>query len=126
MPNAMITYDETWLLRLIFRLDGSVHPRSCAFAIPAAVLSFAFVLFERWAPGYRAESALDSLEAGVIWNMTTAVLIFMVGFRTRQAFVRFWEGTSLLHQMKGEWFDTVSNSTSFSIKAPYPAQPGRG
>lgn len=67
--------------------------------------------------GYRADYALDSLQGSTIWGMTTAVLVFMVGFRTRQALARFWEGTGLLHQMKGEWFDTVSNCTSFSIRA---------
>lgn len=31
--------------------------------------------------------------------------------------MRFWQGTGLLHQMRGEWFDTVSNCVTFSISA---------
>lgn len=34
-------------------------------------------------------------------SMLTAVLVFTVGFRTQQGLARFWEGTGLLHQMKG-------------------------
>merc|ERR1712232_791809 len=50
-------------------------------------------------------------------NATTAVLLFLLGFRVRQGLSRFWEGTGLLHQMRGEWFDTVSNCVTFSISA---------
>lgn len=52
-----------------------------------------------------------------IWNATTAVLAIMLAFRTRQGLMRFWQGTGLLHQMRGEWFDTVSNCITFSISA---------
>ncbi|CAJ1372580.1 unnamed protein product [Effrenium voratum] len=34
--------------------------------------------------------------------------------RSRAAMERFWEGTGLLHQMRGEWFDAVSCCVTFS------------
>jgi len=49
-----------------------------------------------------------------MWNATTVVISLCLGFRTRQALGRFWEGTSLLHQMRGEWFDAASCLVSFS------------
>ena len=35
--------------------------------------------------------------------MMMMMMIDMLSFRTRQALGRFWEGTGLLHQMRGEW-----------------------
>merc|ERR1719193_310290 len=55
------------------------------------------------------------LGESVIWSATTAILLSLVAFRTRMGYGRFWEGTGLLHQMKGEWFDTISNCITFSI-----------
>lgn len=113
----MITYSEDWLWPLLFRLDGSVYFRSAMFAVPSSFLTFLLVLLERWAPGYRSESLLEQLGSSTTWSMLTAVLVFTVGFRTQQGLARFWEGTGLLHQMKGEWFDTVSNCVSFTLSA---------
>mmetsp|Transcript_21914 Transcript_21914/g.62916 ORF Transcript_21914/g.62916 Transcript_21914/m.62916 type:complete len:548 (+) Transcript_21914:71-1714(+) len=111
----MIAYEEDSLWTLLFRLNGSVFPRAAFFAVPAACVCFCLVLMERWIPGYREETVLAALNGGAVWSMTTAVLIYMVGFRTSRAMARFWEGTGLLHQMKGEWFDTVSNCVTFTI-----------
>lgn len=34
--------------------------------------------------------------------------------RNLEAMERFWEGTGLLHQMRGEWFDAVSCCVTFT------------
>merc|ERR1719491_752049 len=47
----------------------------------------------------------------------TAVLGLLLGFRTSRAMARFWEGTGLLHQMRGEWFDSISCCVTFSVGA---------
>lgn len=44
-------------------------------------------------------------------------MVILLGFRIKQALDRFWEGTGLLHQMRGEWFDSVSCCVTFSRKA---------
>lgn len=36
-----------------------------------------------------------------VWSALTASLALLIAFRTRQALQRFWEGTTLLHQMRG-------------------------
>lgn len=65
----------------------------------------------------REDLGLMDLKASQIWNAVTMAIGILLGFRTRQALSRFWEGTGLLHQMRGEWFDTVSNCVTFSIDA---------
>merc|ERR1719188_812018 len=65
----------------------------------------------------RRDIGVMELGESVIWSATTATLLALVGFRTRMGYGRFWEGTGLLHQMKGEWFDTISNCVTFSITA---------
>merc|ERR1719478_420593 len=72
---------------------------------------------DEWAPGLREDLGISELGKSTVWNASISVLSILLGFRTGQAFSRFWEGTGLLHQMRGEWFDTVSNCVTFSISA---------
>lgn len=113
----MIDYEEDWFSTLMFRFEGSVAPRAVVFAMPSAVLGVLLVLVDDWSPSFREDIGLLDLKFSQIWTATTGVIILMLGFRVRQALSRFWEGTSLLHQMRGEWFDTVSNCVTFSILA---------
>ncbi|CAK9017907.1 Hypothetical protein (Fragment), partial [Durusdinium trenchii] len=57
------------------------------------------------------------LSKGQVWTALTGSLGLLIGFRTSQSLNRFWEGTGLLHQMRGEWFDSVSCLLSFSRHA---------
>jgi predicted membrane chloride channel (bestrophin family) len=52
-----------------------------------------------------------------MWKVISMILLSLLSFRAQQAFSRFWEGTGLLHMMRGEWFDTVSNCIAFSMVA---------
>jgi len=113
----MITYEEEWLWHLVFRWKGSVYARSLTFAGPVAIAALGLVLLNKWAADYQEEQDLARSRAGTVWNMTTSTLLFVMSLRTRQAFKRFWEATGLLHQMKGEWLDTINNCTAFSCKA---------
>jgi len=47
----------------------------------------------------------------------TGPLLLLITFRTSQAWGRFWEGTSLLHAMRGEWFDSASCLATFTSNA---------
>ena len=38
----------------------------------------------------------------------------LVVFRTGQAYNRFWDGSTLTHQMRGDWFDAASSIISFT------------
>jgi len=113
----MIHYDEEWIYKLLFRLEGSVAVRSVIHAFPAAVISVLLLYIEDWYPDEREKLGLLDLKFSQLYVAASAILVFLLGFRTKQALSRFWEGSGLLHQMRGEWFDTVSNCVTFSICA---------
>merc|ERR1719446_1892500 len=83
----------------------------------SAVVAVLILYMEEWSPGFREESGIKDITQSFMWNAMTAVIGILLGFRTRQALGRFWEGTSLLHQMRGEWFDAASCLMSFSRDA---------
>lgn len=113
----MIDYEEDWIFLLLFYKDGTVAIRASMFAVPAAILAVLFLYCDEWYPGRREDLGMYEINGSQIWNAATGVLALLLGFRTGQGFARFWEGTGLLHQMRGEWFDTVSNCVTFSISA---------
>mmetsp|Transcript_27607 Transcript_27607/g.87732 ORF Transcript_27607/g.87732 Transcript_27607/m.87732 type:complete len:535 (-) Transcript_27607:85-1689(-) len=110
----MIKYDEDWLVPLVFRLRGSLIQRSSLFAFPAAAFSLILVTLDTWYPDLRQNAGLLEISGSQLWSSSTAVIFILLGFRTNRAMSRFWEGTGLLHQMRGEWFDSVSCCVTFS------------
>merc|ERR1719265_1794195 len=68
-------------------------------------------------PNLREDWGLLELGKNQLWSVTTGVLAMLLSFRTNRAMARFWEGTGLLHQMRGEWFDSISCCVTFSINA---------
>lgn len=118
----MIEYEEEWLFPLLFKAEGSVAVRASMFAIPSAILAAVIVYMEEWQPGSHDAFGLRDLSGSHVWNAITSFTMLLLTFRTKTAFSRFWEGTGLLHQMRGEWFDTVSNCVTFSI-ASKPEMP---
>jgi len=114
----MIEYkEEDGLLPLLFRREGSVAYRALMFSLPSTVLAILIGYLEEESPGFTEVHLFSNLSGSHIWNAATGVCLILLAFRTRMAFDRFWEGTGLLHMMRGEWFDTVSNCFSFSIAA---------
>lgn len=110
----MIDYSEEWIIFLICRLKGSVAVRASYFAVPAAIFSLFLVYLDDWAPGLREDLGLMDVNKSQLWSASTGVLLVLLSFRTNRAMARFWEGTGLLHQMRGEWFDSVSCCVTFS------------
>mmetsp|Transcript_56516 Transcript_56516/g.127502 ORF Transcript_56516/g.127502 Transcript_56516/m.127502 type:complete len:486 (-) Transcript_56516:82-1539(-) len=110
----MIDYDEEWLFKVIFHLRGSVAVRASFFSVPAALISVVLLVLNDEVEGFWKESGIVSISGSQTWAAATGVLTILLGFRTRQALSRFWEGTGLLHQMRGEWFDSVSCCFTFS------------
>eukprot|EP00438_Fugacium_kawagutii_P017893 Skav201910 [mRNA] locus=scaffold3992:118886:121469:+ [translate_table: standard] len=43
------------------------------------------------------------------------ILRILVVFRTGQAYNRFWDGSTLTHQMRGDWFDAASMLHALSL-----------
>merc|ERR1719310_34459 len=48
----------------------------------------------------------------------TFILGFLVVFRSQQAYSRWWEGGTLLQQLRGEWFNSFSCLVAFCNAAP--------
>eukprot|EP00928_Gymnodinium_smaydae_P087563 TRINITY_DN71816_c0_g1_i1.p1 TRINITY_DN71816_c0_g1~~TRINITY_DN71816_c0_g1_i1.p1 ORF type:complete len:550 (+),score=104.97 TRINITY_DN71816_c0_g1_i1:117-1766(+) len=113
----MIDYSEDWLVTLVFQWRGSVYYRACVFAIPCALLAHICTWLDEWDENLRDTLGLKYLSQSLLWSATTAVLTMLLSFRTNRAMARFWEGTGLLHQMRGEWFDSISCCVTFSVGA---------
>lgn len=113
----MINYSEEWIVPLIFRLNGSVTVRASLFAIPAAIFSLFLVLLAEWHSTAEKDFEFETLNKSTLWSASYGVVGILLGFRTNRAMARFWEGTGLLHQMRGEWFDSVSCCVTFSRAA---------
>mmetsp|Transcript_10332 Transcript_10332/g.24884 ORF Transcript_10332/g.24884 Transcript_10332/m.24884 type:complete len:498 (+) Transcript_10332:91-1584(+) len=119
----MIEYTESWLLFTLFKWRGSVFPRSCFFALPAAlVAAFLVQAEESFDIEFREDFGLLDAHRSQLWIISLGVLHALLVFRINRAMERFWEGTGLLHQMRGEWFDAVSCCVTFS-RASMPIRP---
>ncbi|CAD7965367.1 unnamed protein product [Amoebophrya sp. A120] len=113
----MIDYTEEWFFPLLFRWDGSVGLRALYFSLPSCCLALILLILEDENFYDRETLKLDTLTGSAIWSSVSAVLLMLIQFRTSRGIARFWEGTGLMHMMRAEWFDTVSNCISFSIHA---------
>lgn len=114
---AMIDYpNDGWIVFLLIKRTGSVIPISLLVALPSGLLAVLIVLFADSTDMTGAFGG-DKLKASQLWAAMCATLVFLLGFRTNKAYGRFWDGTTLLHQMWGEWFDAVSCLVAFSSTA---------
>lgn len=112
----MIEYtSDKWGIWFAFRLRGSVFPKSFGFAIACSTLT---VL------GHLALTATDTRDAVKVGDqgtsmlsMFTFVLGFLIVFRTQQAYSRWWEGGTLLQELRGEWFNAYSCLVAFANPA---------
>jgi len=115
---AMIQYTEDWLILTLLQIEGSVFPRALLFALPSAVLAALLVHVRVQLPELAQELdqviAIEDTHRSQLWTAAVGVLSGLLIFRVNQAMTRFWEGTGLLHQMRGEWFEAVNASVAFS------------
>lgn len=111
----MIDYDNSiWMVKHLFSLKGSVIPGSLWMAIPSGIFCVLIMYFNSNFLDFQVNFGSKSIQAATAWNAVTASLFLVLGFRTNKAYSRFWEGTTLLHQMRGEWFDAASCLFAFS------------
>lgn len=110
----MIHYAEDWIFALVFRLQGSVSSRASYFALPAALMCLGLQIADELHPGLKEEMNLHVIDKGQVWTVCVAMLSVLLGFRMNTSYARFWEGTTLLHRMRGEWFDSISCLVTFS------------
>lgn len=109
------TGDYAW--RLACRCRGSVIPRAILLALPAAIFSVVLLVLDEQLAEVREWLGISAPKATLLWAAVTAPLFTMISFRTSEAMRRFWEGTGLLHAMRGEWFDSASCLMTFTMPA---------
>mmetsp|Transcript_26940 Transcript_26940/g.48693 ORF Transcript_26940/g.48693 Transcript_26940/m.48693 type:complete len:465 (-) Transcript_26940:87-1481(-) len=95
-------------------LRGSVAPKACVVALPSAIFCVVLKSLMEASPDIEDAFGGGTLNASQLWAALTASCAFCISFRTNKAYSRFWEGTTLLHQMRGEWYDSVSCLVAFS------------
>eukprot|EP00930_Biecheleria_cincta_P046223 TRINITY_DN31880_c0_g1_i1.p1 TRINITY_DN31880_c0_g1~~TRINITY_DN31880_c0_g1_i1.p1 ORF type:complete len:512 (-),score=78.84 TRINITY_DN31880_c0_g1_i1:37-1572(-) len=113
----MIAYrNDGWFCTLILTCRGSVIPNALLSSLPSAVIA-AVLLYCKQNFSEFEHFGFESLQSSQLWAAFSTSLLFIVSFRTDKAYRRFWEGTTLLHQMWGEWFDAASCLIAFSTLA---------
>eukprot|EP00930_Biecheleria_cincta_P037992 TRINITY_DN26103_c0_g1_i4.p1 TRINITY_DN26103_c0_g1~~TRINITY_DN26103_c0_g1_i4.p1 ORF type:complete len:501 (-),score=64.30 TRINITY_DN26103_c0_g1_i4:474-1976(-) len=98
----------------VFGWKGSILPSAVCFALPNAVL--AVLLHIYLGPDSNDHSGFGELGIGgldKLWTGYTFVLGFLIVFRNNQAYSRFWDGANDLAELRGTWFNAVSNLVSF-------------
>mmetsp|Transcript_14740 Transcript_14740/g.46368 ORF Transcript_14740/g.46368 Transcript_14740/m.46368 type:complete len:559 (-) Transcript_14740:119-1795(-) len=114
----MIDYDTgDWMWRLVCRRSGSVVPHALLTAVPSALLAVLLVYLAEHVENFREDYDVFNGKEAILWTALTIPLTMLITFRTSQALGRFWEGTGLLHAMRGEWFDSASCLATFTFPA---------
>mmetsp|Transcript_45264 Transcript_45264/g.105013 ORF Transcript_45264/g.105013 Transcript_45264/m.105013 type:complete len:515 (-) Transcript_45264:73-1617(-) len=109
----MIHYDVgTWGVGYIFQWKGSVLPRAMVWALPNAC--FGALMSLAFRDGWILKS--ESTDWVQVWSSYAFVLGFLLVFRTSNAYTRYWEGASILQQVRGEWYNAVSSVIAFSSR----------
>lgn len=111
----MIDYSsDGWFCCLVFAWRGSVIPMAMISSLPSVIITIALMYLDITFDAFDEKVGFDSMTSSQLWAAFSASLIFMITFRTDKAYSRYWEGTTLLHQMFGEWFDAASCLIAFS------------
>jgi len=102
----------------IFSRKGSIVPKAMAYAVPSVTLCFLSRLLADTYPDQLHVQLLGQyLKESQLWSALNAVLVLVLAFRSQQALARFWEGVTLLHKARAEWFDACSALTAFSSRS---------
>jgi len=117
----MISYDPgVWGFAGMLRISGSVLPRALALAIPNMFLTIFLNLMinELLDETQKDAFVISGLSTSQVWTTYNWSLGFLIGFRTQQAYSRWWEGGTLLQQARGEWFNAYSSLIAFCSSKP--------
>jgi len=114
----MIHYDPgNWSIWFAFTLNGSVFPKGFVWAFPCSVTSVILHIIVNDNPTVFKQVGAGDVGASVLTGFTF-ILGFLVVFRSQQAYARWWEGGTLLQQLRGEWFNAYSSLLAFGNQAP--------
>lgn len=89
-----------WGFSLIWGYYGSVLPLAVVMAIPNAVATFALCTLNE-AEVYTQDADTTNTAWGIL-GVFSSCMFFVLNFRSRIAYNRWWEGGILLQQTRGE------------------------
>lgn len=119
----MIPYEPgEWSVTFAFQLHGSVFHKACPWGLVACALSMVghyMIHSARLLDGTKVES--DTVGTSILGGFTF-ILGFLIVFRVQQAYHRWWEGGTLLQQLRGEWFNAFSSLLAFCSSKPEMVQ----
>lgn len=108
-----------WNICFAFSLRGSVFPKAFVWAFSSATSCYFLHYLMRQDP-----EGIGSIMTGIgdggtnILSGFTFILGFLVVFRSQQAYSRWWEGGTLMQQLRGEWFNATSCLVAFCDSSP--------
>lgn len=114
----MIDYDARPLqLGTVIKWRGSVFPKAAPFGLVAGILS---AVFHHMESDYDYDFSV--LRESTAYSAFAFVLGFLLVFRTSQAYTRFWEGTTLMQLLRGQWVGAFSSILAFSVMSQRPKE----
>jgi len=109
----MIHYDAGyWGVMMMFQLRGSVFPKAIVWAIPCTIVAGGLHYILNEYPEASERFGVGDAAASVFGGFNF-ILGFLIVFRSQQAYARWWEGGTLLQQLRGEWFNAFSCLIAF-------------
>jgi len=113
----MIPYDPGhWGVACIFKLRGSVFPKAMVWAVPCSAIAGLLHFLLQTNDDLRKSIGIGDAATSIFGGFTF-ILGFLLVFRFQQAYNRWWDGASLLMQLRGEWFNAYSCLIAFSNAA---------
>lgn len=94
-----------------FGLKGSVLPYGFLYSMPSTIMAVILHIF--WSPDLKGEENPQVGGFMAIWGGYTFVLGFLIVFRNNQAYNRFWEAASKMHELRGELFNCASTLCAY-------------
>lgn len=114
----MITYDPGYLgVAMTFQLAGSVFPKAMVWAVPCTIVAAVLHYLLSEYPDLSETLGVGDSAASVFGGFNF-ILGFLVVFRSQQAYARWWEGGTLLQQLRGEWCNAFSCLVAFCNAGP--------
>jgi len=116
----MIYYETGhWSLSFVCRWHGSVFPRALSWAIPSGIASVIIQIYygDHGDNYFGHRENIDKTVSQAFFAFT-GVVGFLIVFRTQQGYSRYWEGASLLQNVKAYWLNAASNLCAFCTHDP--------
>lgn len=103
---------------IVFHVNGSVFPRALVYALPTSLVAMVLkFLMMNYFDDESHDMFIDALGCQTAYSGLIFILGFLAVFRTSEAYRRFWEGNTMVHNMRTEWFDACSSIVAFTFNA---------